>query len=415
MTDRPDSVAGPARGVVGVVLALGITQIIGYGTLYYSYAILAPTIAREFAVAESTLFAIFSAGLLAGGLAAPQLGAWMDRYGAPRLMVIGSGLAAVLVAGLAAAPNLWTFALLVIATEVVSVAILYDAAFATLARLADRDARRSITHLTLIAGFASTLFWPLTGWLAEAVGWRVSYLIFAVLHLVLAMPLHGWIATRQPLADGKQGEGPQAQDFGPPLVGADLRLAFWVVAISFALGGVLTAALTVHLVWILQLLGLGAASYLVAMLMGPAQVLVRLTDALFWRALHPLSVAILAFAALPIAIVSLLAGWDAVIVGTLFAVLLGVNGGLSSIVRGTVPLVLFGAAGYGALLGKLARIRTVLGASAPFVFALAINGFGIRVALAAALVVSLLAVVPLVLLRSRLARQRSSRLPPHLA
>jgi len=175
MSLDPRTASVPPRGgprLLPVVLALGATQVIGYGTLYYAYAILAPAIAGEFGTSLTSLYAIFSVGLLAGGLVAPQFGAWMDRYGAPRIMAAGSLVMAILVGGLAAAPTLWTFGACVIAIEVVGIAVLYDAAFATLAALGRAEARRAITHLTLIAGFASTIFWPLTGWLVEVLGWR---------------------------------------------------------------------------------------------------------------------------------------------------------------------------------------------------------------------------------------------------
>lgn len=384
-----------------VILALGATQVIGYGTLYYAFAILVPAVAREFAASTTTLYAVFSVGLLAGGLAAPQLGAWMDRHGAPRIMAAGSLVTAMLVAGLAAAPSLPVFAALIIAIEVVGVAVLYDAAFATLAFLGRAGARRAITHLTLIAGFASTLFWPLTGWAVEAVGWRATYGIFAALHLLVALPLHGWIATRprHPGADGP-AEATRLQA-GAPLTGRAAREAFWSVAASFALTGVLTAALTVHLVPVLQALELGAAAYLVAMLMGPAQVLIRLVDALFWRGLHPLTVALVSAAALPAAILVLVLPVDPVAAGAAFAVLFGLGAGLSSIVRGSVPLALFGAAGYGARLGQLAAIRTMLGAGAPFLFAAGLEAFGATTALVAALLVGLAALLPLGLLHRR--------------
>lgn len=394
-----------------VVLALGVTQVIGYGTLYYAYAILVPAIASSFDVGQATLYGIFSAGLLAGGLAAPRLGLWMDRFGAPRLMAIGSALAACLLAALSGAPTLWVFGGLIVAIEIVSVAVLYDAAFATLAHLGKANARRAITHLTLIAGFASTLFWPLTGWLVEAVGWRNSYLIFAGLHLLVALPLHVWIMRRPSFPDAAGGNGTAATDFGAPLAGGEARLAFWAVAISFALGGVLTAAMTIHLVSTLQALGLAGMSYLVAMLMGPSQVLIRLTDALFWRSLHPIVVALVAIGAMPLAILTLLMPLPVLVVGLMFAVLLGVNAGLSSIVRGTVPLALFGAAGYGARLGQLAAIRTVLGAGAPFLFAISTEALGTRQTLWGALLIGLCALVPLVLLQLRLTARKSAGLP----
>lgn len=401
--------AAPPRSgsrLLPVVLALGATQVIGYGTLYYAYAILAPAVAAEFDTSLTSLYAIFSAGLLAGGLAAPQLGAWMDRFGAPRIMAAGSLCTALLVGGLAIAPNLWAFAACVIAIEVVGVAVLYDAAFATLATLGRAEAKRAITHLTLIAGFASTIFWPLTGWLVEVLGWRGTYAAFAALHLLVALPLHAWISAR-PHGEALGGTGPEArQEFGLPLAGRAAQLAFWAVAVSFALSGVLTAAVTVHLVPVLQALELGTAAYLVAMLMGPAQVLIRLVDALFWRALHPLTVALVSAAALPAAILVLLLPVDPVAAGTVFAVLFGLGAGLSSIVRGSVPLALFGAAGYGARLGRLAAIRTVLGAGAPFLFAAGLEGFGPTTALAVALLVGIVALVPLGLLHCRVVPRR---------
>lgn len=400
VTRLPDAAA-----LLPVVLALGATQVIGYGTLYYAFAILAPSVAREFGVSLTLLYAVFSAGLLAGGLAAPMLGAWMDRYGAPRVMAFGSLATALLLAGLATSPGITGFAVMVIAIEVVSVAVLYDAAFATLVLLGRADARRAITHLTLIAGFASTIFWPLAGWLGETLGWRATYAGFAALHLLVALPLHAWIAGRRRETDGGRPAALR-QGHGPPLSGEEARLAFWAVAASFALSGVLLSGLTVHLVPVLQALELGAAAYLVAMLMGPAQVLIRLVDAIFWRGLHPLTVAVISAACLPAAILVLLLPVDPVISGAIFAVLFGLGAGLSSIVRGSVPLALFGAAGYGERLGRLAAIRTALAAGAPFLFAAGLEGFGPSAALTVAMAVGVAALVPLGLLHRRVAPRR---------
>lgn len=402
--DVPAAAALPrtATRLLPVVLALGATQVIVYGTLYYAYAIVAPAVASEFGASLTSLYAIFSAGLLAGGLAAPKLGAWMDRYGAPRVMTVGSLAVVLLVAGLVVAPNLLIFGACIVAIEVVGVAVLYDAAFATLAFLGRAEARRAITHLTLIAGFASTVFWPLTAWLVEAIGWRGTYATFAALHLLVALPLHLWIAARPREGVATGDAAPTRLGSAPPLAGAEARLAFWAVAASFALSGVLLSPLTVHLVPVLQALGLGAAATLVAMLMGPAQVLIRLVDALFWRGQHPLTVAVVSAAALPAAIGMLLVVPHPVAAGAAFAVLFGLGAGLSSIVRGSVPLALFGAADYGARLGQLAAVRTVLSAGAPFLFAAGLEGVGPAVALVAALVIGIAALVPLGLLHRRI-------------
>lgn len=409
-----DFSSAPGNSLTAVVLSLGATQIIGYGSLYYAFAILTPSIAREFGADLTTLYAIFSIGLLAGGLTAPRIGAAMDRYGAPRLMVGGSVCAGLLLAGLAAAPNLWVFGGLLVLLEIVSVTVLYDAAFATLAYFGKANARRSITHLTLIAGFASTLFWPLTGWLVEAIGWRQTYFVFSGLYLGLALPLHAGIATRQRLQEEVVGTANQPPEFGTPLEGAAARFAFWAIAISFAMSGVLGSALAVHLVPVLQALDLGASAYLIAMLMGPAQVLLRLTDALFWRDLHPVSVALISAAALPVAIFALLIPVNALIGGAVFAVLFGVGQGLSSIVRGTVPLALFGPSGFGARLGQIAAIRTTLSAGAPFFFAANVDALGTMAALVGAGVFGIVALIPLIILHRRIAMSKSTvPLVPH--
>lgn len=390
------------RSLLPVVIALGVTQIIGYGSLYYAFAIFVPAIATEFGASQSTLYAVFSAGLLAGGFIAPRVGILMDRHGAPRIMAVGSLLAGLILAVTAFAPSLWTYAGLVILTEIVSVAVLYDAAFATLAMLGKARARRAITHLTLIAGFASTLFWPLTGWLVEALGWRQSYGVFAVLHLAVALPLHLWI-MRQPVVAADSAEASTTiQAVGPALTGGAARLAFAAVATSFALSGMAISAITVQLVPVLQGLDLGAASYTIAMLMGPGQVMIRLTDALFWRNLHPLTVATISAMALPLSIAALLPAANALALGAVFALLFGVGQGLASIVRGTVPLALFGSEGFGARLGRLTAVRTVLGAGAPFLFASGVEIFGMRTALYVVLLIGLLAAVPLIGLRLRL-------------
>ncbi|MHB1111411.1 MAG: MFS transporter, partial [Devosia sp.] len=252
------------RALLPAILVLGVTQIIGYGTCYYAYAILAPAVGLEFAVPAELLFGIFSGALLAGGLASPYLGKLMDRIGAARLMAIGSLAAAALLFGLAASPNIYVFGTLIVLLEIVGVMILYNAAFATLAQLGGSKTRRAITYLTLIAGFASTLFWPLTGWLLEEIGWRMSYLVFALLHLGIALPLHLWLAHH---ASGRHATAtPSSAGVPVPetaaLSGKAGRIAFIAVALSFALSNLVAASFAVHLVSTLQMVGLGATAYL---------------------------------------------------------------------------------------------------------------------------------------------------------
>lgn len=391
---------------------LGVTQVIGYGAIYYAYPILVPYVAAEFAVAPTTLFAVLSVGLLAGGLLSPWFGGLLDRLGAPNVMAMGSLACGVLTLGIAVAPDFLTFAVLMIILEAISFAVLYDAAFATLALREPTATRTAITRLTLIGGFASTLFWPLTGYLAEAVGWRGAYMIFAGLHIAVALPLHAWIARQAtPAVSTARAEARARPNFAP--VAPDRqRWAFWVLGLSYAVTGMVIAAIGVHLVPILLERDLGQVAFAMGMLMGPAQVAIRLVEAGFWRNWHPLSVALISGAAVPIALLALLVPLEHMLLAAIFAIIFGAGQGLASIVRGSVPLVLFGSVGIGARLGRLAALRTTLGAAAPFLFALAVAKIGPSAALWISVALGGVGLAALLLLRVDLQRQgRWLRLP----
>ncbi len=383
-----------------IVAALGVSQIIGYGTLYYAFALLVPPVSAAFGVTATLLFGIFSAGLLLGGLCAPLAGRLMDQHGAPWVMALGSLAAGAALILLALSPNIWVFGAGLIGIEVISVVVLYDAAFATLVGFGGGNARRAITRLTLIAGFASTLFWPLTDLLIGGVGWRGTYGVFAGLHFSVAFGLHLWIGRQTP-APVPVLVSP-AQIMPDPLPKALALVAYPVVAVSFALTGALVSALGVHMVPVLAGIGMGAQATVVAMLVGPAQVAVRLVDTLFWRGLHPVSVAVISAAALPVAVGGLVLGLPVWIAAPLFALLFGVGQGLASIVRGSVPLVLFGADGYAERLGRLALIRTLISAGSPLVFALLHQRIGLTATLGLFLAVGFVAAAALIWLRRRL-------------
>ena len=378
------------RGIGPVIAALGAIQIIGCGSLYYAFAILSPQIATEFQVLKAVLFAILSTGLLLGGMTAPAFGHWMHRFGAPTIMSAGSALMALLLVMLAFAPGIRAFAALLVLIEALSFMVLYDAAFVTLARAAPGNTRAAITRLTLVAGFASTIFWPLTGWLGEVMGWRNVYLVYAGLHLAIALPLHLWILGRRHPAPAS-GDRPTQDDMAMGWrlsAGSVARQAFWLLGIGFALTGMAIAAISVHMVPVLLDRGMGEAACLVAMAMGPAQVLIRFIDATVWRRRHPVMVALIAAGAIPLGLAMLLLPGSGLLPALGFALLIGTGGGLSSIVRGSVPVVLFGTVGLGLRLGQLAAMRTVLGAAAPALFAFAAAGLGIAATLGVTLAVA---------------------------
>jgi MFS family permease len=372
---EPTSGPGLALRPSIIVWLLGLSQIVGYGTLYYSFSILANDTAASFGWPVSWLYGSLSLALLVGGLVAPEVGRRIDRHGAGLVMTLGSGLAAIalLVAGLA--PNGVVFTLAMVAMQVTAALVLYDAAFAALVQAAGPEARLRITHLTLIAGFASTIFWPLTAWLHTMLGWREIYFAFAAANLVLCLPIHAILAQQRKHHLARPAVAPAAA--GRDLAPAALqRRLLWLVTIGFALAGFALAAMLAQMVPMLTALGLGTSALLVSTLFGPAQVLVRFVNMLVGVRRHPILATVIALVMVPaaIAILTLSAPWAAGAV--LFAVLLGFGSGLKSIVQGTLPLALFGSGSYGARLGYMAAFRQGLAALAPFALAFLIDAIG---------------------------------------
>lgn len=392
------------------VAALGITQILGYGAIFYAFPIFVPHVSAEFGVAQSNLYAVFSAGLLLGGIVASFAGPMLDRFGSAQMMSIGSLLAALLLGGLGLAPNYIVFSAFVILLEALSFLVLYDAAFAALAVGVPKGTRRAITRLTLIAGFASTIFWPLTAMLIEALGWRGTYLCYAALHLIIALPLHRWLAHL--IRQQAVSRAPEASVLPIPewplLTGDTAQRASRALGIAFSLIAIVIAAFGVHLVPVLLAQGLDERAYLVSMAMGPAQVLIRVIDATLWRHYHPLSVAIFSVAALLMAIIALAFAGGNLALALSFAILFGAAQGLTSIVRGAVPLALFGPDRIGRRLGQLAALRNVSAAAAPFAFALGLAQLGLGATLLACFLLASAGLMLLFWLRHLVQRSAAS-------
>jgi MFS family permease len=360
---------------VAVVLALGLTQIIGYGTLYYSFSILAPDMARDLGWPLEHVFAVFSASLLVGGIAAPWLGRWMDRFGAATLMAIGSAIAALTLALCAWSPSMLVFTLGLVLLEIASGMVQYQAAFAALVEIRPRAAARSITYLTLLAGFASTLFWPITTGLHAYFSWREIYLIYAGLNLALCLPLHAWMTRHRRSArnvDPALGPAPVIGALEP----AQRRRGFYLVAAAFALQGFTLSAVLVHMVPMLTSIGFGATAVMVGALFGPAQVASRLINMLFGSSLPPPALATLSAVLIVGAVVVLQLSGTWFPGAVAFALMLGLGSGINSIAQGSLPLWLFGSEGYGALTGRIAAVRLIAGAAAPFTFSFLASGIG---------------------------------------
>ncbi|CUX12957.1 Major facilitator transporter [Agrobacterium fabrum str. J-07] len=364
----------------GIVSALGVTQIIGYGTLYYSFSILAPGMAKDLGISLEQVFAVFSVSLFIGGLSAPFIGRHMDKIGAATVMTLGSALAAFTLALCAWSPSVSLFALAIVLLEVSSGMVQYQAAFATLVESEPRTASRSITYLTLIGGFASTIFWPIAATLTGYLSWREIYLVFAAVNLLVCMPLHFWIMQSRTVGSEMEGAKTREAVIGA-LEPSARRRGMILVSLAFSLSGFTLAAILAHMVPMLGAIGLGSAAVVIGSLFGPAQVMSRLINMLFGKSLSPPALAIVSatLMVLGVLILGLSGNWLPGAVA--FAICLGLGSGINSIAQGSLPLYLFGSVGYGAITGKMAAARLATGAAAPFAFAAAMNRFGTNVSL----------------------------------
>lgn len=365
------------------IWALGTTQIIGYGTLYYSYSLLAPAVAEELSWSQQWVFAVLSVALFASALLAPVAGHWADRFGAGKLMVPGSAAAAAALLLCALAPGRIGFVAGVLAMELASCFVLYSTAFVALVQLGGRNAQRSITHLTLIAGFASTLFWPFTAMLHEYLNWREVLAVFAALNLFVCLPIHAWLARRA----GHVRENPDKAVKPTERKEPDNRKPtgwspiFVLMLVGFAIEGFVLSAILVQMVPLLAAVGLGAASVFIGTLFGPSQVASRLINMLFGSGVRQTWLALGATASLAAGLAVLLLTTPSTLGAVAFAILFGLGSGLMSIVGGTLPLELFGRDGYGARVGWITAARQFSSAFAPFGLALMTARLGVFPAL----------------------------------
>jgi MFS family permease len=357
---------GPWRAVS----VLGVTEILSWGALFYPPVLTVPLIAADHGWSKSFAMGGFSAGLLVGGLVSRHVGALIDRFGGHTVMPVGSLIGAIGLAGIVLAQNSTSYYAVWMVLGVAMAASLYDPAFATLGRIFGRNARAPITTLTLAGGFASTVSWPITQILIDAIGWRGAYLVYAALLALVAAPLHAFALPRERVRQdgtGKaSGEVMKTLEPKPVSLLAPHGLAFLLVAAAFSFYAFVPSALSAQLLAIFQRFGLAPATVVaIGMLFGPAQVLARICELGFARHLHPLWVARFSVGLLVAAFALLTFLHFSALVAACFAMMYGMANGLMTIARGTVPLALFGAGSYGRLMGRIGGPYLVVQAVAP--------------------------------------------------
>ncbi|HEY7253051.1 MAG TPA: MFS transporter [Methylomirabilota bacterium] len=365
--------------MVRAVLALGITQITAWGTSYYCLGVLAGPISLDTGWSRGFVFLGFTVALLVMGAVSTAGGRALDRYGGRAVMTLGTVLIS---AGLYALAHVRSEAAYLAVWAFLGLGMrlsLYDAAFAALVQVAPSRGRTAISYLTLFGAFASSVFWVVGHALYERVGWRQTLVLFALINLAVCLPLHWFGLARRESGAGAVSPtaAPAGRSDEPPLEGRARSVAIALFALIMSLNGFVFGVVSVQLVSLLEAAGLAtAAAVWVASLKGAAQFGGRVVEILFARNLRAITVGRIAIGVLPPSLLLLLIGTGSLPLVVAFTLLMGASQGVITIVRGAVPLVLFGARGYGAVLGLIATPVLVVNAASPTLFAWIVDHWG---------------------------------------
>jgi MFS family permease len=375
------------------VLALGITQITAWGTSYYNLGVLAAPIASELGWSKGFVFLGFTVSVLTMAVISAHVGRLIDRRGGRLVMSMGSIIVAAGLYLLSLVTLGWQWIAVWVLIGIGMRCCLYDAAFAALVQVTPSRGRQAISYLTLFGAFASSVFWVVGHYLEEAIGWRQTLVVFALLNVLVCLPLH-WLglARRDPEPSAATTATVSAATVAPVLEGRARTIGMLLFALVMSLNGFVFGIVSVQLVPLLEAAGLATAvAVWMASLKGVAQFAGRVVEIVFGRNLSPMAIGRLSIAAVPLSFGLLYASQGRYEVLLAFTLLMGAAQGVLTIVRGAVPLALFGAKGYGAVLGYIATPVLLVSAASPTVFAWMIDRWGWQVGHIAILVASGLA------------------------
>jgi MFS transporter len=357
-----------------VITALGIAQILAWGTSFYIPAVFAEPIVKDTGWSFGFVVGGTSIGLLVAGLISPQVGRVVDVHGGRPVLLASSLFYAAGLAGIGLAPTLPVYLSAWVLLGIGMGTGLYDAVFAALGRMYGSAARGPITNLTLFGGFASTVCWPLSAFMIEHIGWRSACFIYAALHLVIALPLQMAVIGRAPKTAAVSAAPADATQAASQARIANETLIFALLALVLSLAAGIGSIVVVHLLIFLQARGVDfAVAVSLGTLFGPAQVGARVVERLFGSRYHPVWTMIGSCTLMAAGLLLLLGRFPILL---LVIVLYGAGYGISWIGRGTLPLALFGPARFPRLMGKLAFPSLIVQALAPSAGALLIEASG---------------------------------------
>jgi Major Facilitator Superfamily len=369
----------PPNRETAVTAVLIVTQWLGWTSSYYLLTVLAVPIVEDTTWPLTFVVAGLSLGLVVAGLISPFVGRAIELRGGRPVLALGSLTSAIglIGIGLARSPLAYVAAWAILGLGMG--ASLYDAAFAAVVRLFGLRGRAVISNLMLICAFIGAFSWPASAFLAGNLGWRGACFCYAGMHLVLALPLHLFLLPKQSALQASAPVTPSAASPDPDAMaargGATSPTMAWLLGANVTLQTGIGSLLAVHLLALLQ--GVGMA-YVAAVGFGSvlwlSQAGARLIEAVAGRRFHPASQGVIAsflvFAGL--ALLAAAQPW-AVAAGL---VLYGFGNGIRAILKGTLPLVLFGADGYATLIGRLGLPTLIAQAAGPALGAVALARWG---------------------------------------
>lgn len=388
-------------GTLKYVLGLGITTTIGYGTLFYSFTIMSQEFEKEFLWSKTFIFGIFSLGIFLGGLLAPKIGKFLDNHGARVVMSVGSLLCAL---GLFFVSNIQSqlnYIFSIIFLEIVSTLVLYEAAFVAFSQLAGNKARLPITQITLIAGFASTIFWPLISFLLSFLSWREVYLILAFFHLFIALPIHFFILKKDVLIKTDM-KFSNSFDDSLELEGKIRKKSLILVGTVFSLMAIPITVMQTHFLGLMSGFGIEMTSAIaLGALIGPSQVGSRIIEITLSKKITPIISGIFSTFIMSLGILALYFSGYEILLATFFVVLYGAGQGLTDIIRGSIPLYLFGKDNLGKTIGGINLYRNIIVSLVPFGFAFFMETFGIRTSTLFLVFITSFAMIILIILNKK--------------
>ena len=382
------------------IAALGIAQIINWGALYYTLALIGPKIIAETEWSEGFVYSGFAIATLLMGLFGPLSGRFVDRHGGLPVMLIGTMISASGMIVLGYAYNAYVYSLAWGIMGLGMSACLYDSSFASLTHIAGPSTRRAISGLTLVAGFSSTVTWPLTSALFSYTDWRGTCLIDALVMIFISGPLIGFALHKPyphltPLTDSELSEGANVSrplNDTAQVSRENLLKAMMLFALIFSAQGFVLNAMSIHVLSLFETLGMSAgAAMLAGALIGPSQVAARLIELLFGRSLSVMGLGLITMGLFPVALAIPIVLPPTIITAFLFGLVYGASAGLSTIARGVMPYELFGAEGYGRRLGFLSAPALIAKAFAPATIAIIIDAEGPVVAIISCIAIALIA------------------------